>query len=616
MRRGRRLAGLLLLALLVAGGSRGEEAPELPPGAGDVPAGEGAIRGRIAHRTRPAAVAGVPVVLYALAASGEAGLRSGVSDAQGEFAFEGIANDPGVVYLVGARLASVPFGVRVVFQAGERERRVELEVSDPSPDAGPVGVGQLRLEVERGCQGLVVREAVELRNPTDRVILVPPEARGAHPPILRLELPAGARGLRAGPGALADEVGIEAGAAVFWGPLHPGARELELLYALPDDARELALDRELPRGAERALVLTPEGWEPAQGAGLGSAEPVALRGETFQGRAHGALAPGSRLAFRVAVPEGAPAPARLSLAEARLWLELDRAALAVDETHRLEVSGEGPLVGRAGPLYCVSLPAGADALRFSSETLGLGLAEDPSGALALRGPLFPGASLVHLRYQLPVGDREPFHFARSFARELPLLSVLLADTGVVAESDRLHRRRPLRSADRSYLALEGFEIEPGEEVALRLRRTPPRRGLPAAAELGAVASAALLALVFLGAPLRRPRPEEGGPDPRGLRRELDALTASLQDLEHDFETGKLSSEDHARLRRELRARALALLAAERRAPGGATPERELPAPPAPRAACPSCDAALPPAARFCSQCGTPLAAGPAADRRP
>jgi hypothetical protein len=610
MRRLRGLAGLLLAAWL-AGAAAAEEPPELPPGAPDVPSGDGAIRGRILHRARPEAAAGVPVVLYALAASGEAGLRSGGSDARGEFAFEGIASDSQIVYLVGARLGGIPFGTRVSFGPGERERRIELEISDPSPDAGVVVVGELRLRVERGCDGLVVRESVELRNPSDRVILVPEGARGAAPPILRLALPPGAGRLRSGLGAFEDGLALEAGDAVFWGPLHPGTRELDFLYALPGEAQELALERDLARGAERVLVLTPEGSEPAHGPGLADVGAVALEGETFQGRAIQALAPGAHVSLRVPVPARVPAEARLALAEVQLWLELDEAALVVDESHRLEISGQGPLVSHGEPLYCVSLPAGADALRFSTETLGLGLAEDPSGALALRGPLLPGESRVQLRYQVPVQDRQSFLLLRRFARHLPLLSVLLADTGVVPEAARLHRVRTVANADRSYLALEGFEIEPGEEVALRLRRTRPGLELPAAAEVGVVAAAALLALAFLGAPLRQRRPEAADEDRRELRRELDALGASLQDLEHDFETGKLAGEDHARLRAELRAQARALLEAERGTPAP-SPAAAAPEAGAAPGSCTSCGGALPAAARFCPRCGTPLAAGPGA----
>jgi hypothetical protein len=72
---------------------------------------------------------------------------------------------------------------------------------------------------------------------------------------------------------------------------------------------------------------------------------------------------------------------------------------------------------------------------------------------------------------------------------------------------------------------------------------------------------------------------------------------AVEALDEDFETGKLSPDDHARMRAELRARAVALLQAER---SGDAPQPDA----AP--ACPGCGAALRGTDRFCSQCGSPL----------
>ena len=73
-----------------------------------------------------------------------------------------------------------------------------------------------------------------------------------------------------------------------------------------------------------------------------------------------------------------------------------------------------------------------------------------------------------------------------------------------------------------------------------------------------------------------------------------ALAAALHDLEHDFETGKLSVEDRERLRADLRREALAALARERLGPPGASE-------PAP-AEKPACSCGRVPSAgdRFCA----------------
>jgi len=83
--------------------------------------------------------------------------------------------------------------------------------------------------------------------------------------------------------------------------------------------------------------------------------------------------------------------------------------------------------------------------------------------------------------------------------------------------------------------------------------------------------------------------------------EREAVYRAIEALDEDFETGKLSSDDHARMRAELRAEAVALLQSERSA-----------AAPKPVAApvCPGCGTAVRIADRFCSQCGAPLERAP------
>jgi hypothetical protein len=90
--------------------------------------------------------------------------------------------------------------------------------------------------------------------------------------------------------------------------------------------------------------------------------------------------------------------------------------------------------------------------------------------------------------------------------------------------------------------------------------------------------------------------------------EREALYAAMRDLEEDFETGKLSSADHAVLREELRGRAAVLLQAEREA------TRQRPAVVPTQTECGACGAALRTGDRFCGQCGVPVAAADAPSR--
>lgn len=596
----RRAAPLALLLLLLAEAAAaqhegvGAAAPRLP-GVPDVPEGPGTLRGQIVHATRQSAAAGLPVVLYALPAGGPPGLRGAVADASGAFRFEQLSTDPATAYLVGVSFADVPFGTRVAFAPGRTEQEVRVEISDPSADVAGIEPGALRLRLERGCAGLRVTEFHALANPGERVIAVPPGSRGEAWPVFEVPLPAGATGFGAASG-VQGSIELDAGQVRFWGPLYPGTATLEFSYSLPVEDGRVALERRLPAGASRVEVeshrhgplLLGDAFRP-------DGDPDA---EGWQTASRGALAPGASLAFELEVVPAPAAADGLALSRAQMWLELDEAALKVDERYELETGGNAPLrAGSDAPLLCLPLPEGADALRFSTAALAMGLTQEGASALALRGPIPAGTSQLALSYLLPT-RATPVAFERRLPLAVPWLSLYLADTGLVVESARLHRRRPVLTEDRTYLQLEAFEVAAGEPVLLTLAPLPAPRGMPRLAVAALLAAAALAALAFLAAPLRRERRAEE-PVASAVSLEREGIYAAIRDLDHDFETGKLAEEDYESFRRELRARAVALLRQERRAA-----ERAATAPPPD--ACAGCGAALGEDARFCSQCGLAL----------
>ncbi len=592
------LVGPALLWLLLPAPAPAQN--ELPrstlPGVSDVPSGPAVLRGRIVHATRPEATANLPVVLYALPQASEPGLRGAVSDAEGRFAFEGISNDPSTPYLVGVSYAEVPFGTRTAFEAGSLELDVSVEISEPTQDASGVEVGELRIRVEPGCSGLQLIESQALSNPTGRVIRIGAEERAGRTPIFEIGLPDGAEGFETASGS---EGGVERdGDRVrFWGPLFPGEQTIQIGYGLQTEPGPVTVRRRLHSGASQVVIETSSAAPAPRGEGL---RPAAGDGVPERRRTlAGAQSPGAELRFRTEAPGGA-APAGLALRRAQLWVELDEAAARIDERFQLEVDGNRPLLGSGAPLLCLELPEGAQELRFSGGALELGLARDASGALAVRGPLPAGESILGLGYLLP-SDERGLELTRRFPAAVPLLSMYVADTGVVVDSPRLHPRRPVFSQDRVYQQLEAFEVAAGEPVRLSLQRLPAARIWPAWAGPAFVLGAALVSLAALAGPLSASRgPARSGEEATPARMEREALYAAIRDLDHDHETGKLSPEDYRSFREELRARAVELLRAEREA----TPER---VDPRPEPQCPGCGAAHGAGARFCSQCGVRLA---------
>ncbi len=295
------------------------------------------------------------------------------------------------------------------------------------------------------------------------------------------------------------------------------------------------------------------------------------------------------------------------MAEVRLLLSLDDAALGVRETHVLEVEGDAGVMAAPGEsLLRIHLPEASQNVGYTSGAAGLSLERLSPGGIDVRGVAPPGESTVSVDYRIPV-DGNSVDLVRSFEQPVPLLGVYLADTGrLIPESDRLHRRRPVRTGDLTYIHLEAFNVVPGEEVALRISTRPPSRGSSAGGLMALVVLAALLSGALLVAPLfgKELGPEDAEVGELPSVRERESIYSAIRDLEHDHETGKIAEADYTTMREELRARAVALLRRERE---GIVAAEKTSAPPR----CDGCGAELRASDRFCSRCGRALAGSPA-----
>jgi hypothetical protein len=253
----------------------------------------------------------------------------------------------------------------------------------------------------------------------------------------------------------------------------------------------------------------------------------------------------------------------------------------------------------APPALRVPLPAGHGEVElpspFGRPEPGI---EPTDGALELRGPFLPGERDLRFAYDL-ADEAGLVETSLAFEHPVELLDLRVRDFGVVVEAGDLHPARPLRDSDGLYLRWLGFDLPAGASLPLRLEPLPPRRKLPAPARALAVAAlaGALLLLVVrpvTALPEAAPAPDAG----REAGGEREALFAALRDLEHDFETGKISEADRERLREEMRRETLAALARER------APAAEAHAPEAARRC--DCGHVAQPDDRFCASCGKPL----------
>ncbi|MEZ4216338.1 MAG: hypothetical protein R3E88_07660 [Myxococcota bacterium] len=636
---------LLTLAALVAADARGASTdgaavPAPPP----LPQGDGVVTGavlRAGAADGAPGLPGVPVVLYGLSQTGEPGVADTVTDASGRFRFENVSSEPTMAYLVGAKYGGIPFfGPSVRFTEGVRALEANVEVTEPTADASGIAVDEAIVELQWTGGKLAVQELHRLESAGGRVVLVPEDARdGRTPAPFETALPAGASDFLPMTAGFEDAL-VRSGERVrFYGPVYPRGQDVRFQYLLPIDGERTRVALAFPMGARHLRVLTAVGGPDVAGAPpLARGEDADVDGRRYRVLEASDVAKGARIALDVSLPATDADATRLSLPRADLWLELDDTQLVANASLALEVAGAHRLasVGDA-PLARFALPAEAADVEIPPDARALGASVDGS-AIVVRGPLPPGESTLRARFRVPATP-EGARLDIAFPLEVATLNVLVADTGVDIESDRLHRRRPFRQGTRTYLHREAFHVEPAETLALGL--APIRRGGlgsrgAAVGVLGLVAAA----VWYLMAPLRAERANEADESLATSAAQREAIYQDIRDLDHDFETGKLDEDDHRALRAQLLARAAASIELERRDAADATDAAEAAndasAPtsaartptardgvrtaPAPHAAdgtgrpvplgafCPRCGGRIDASWAFCSHCGAALGA--------
>ena len=220
----------------------------------------------------------------------------------------------------------------------------------------------------------------------------------------------------------------------------------------------------------------------------------------------------------------------------------------------------------------------------------------------VRGPVLPGDQGLSVQVEYDLDAAPDGGLATDIAIPTPVddLAVYVQDSGIAVDAGELHPARPARQDDAIFQAFIGFDLPAGTNLPLRVHALPPAQPLPQALVAAFAALAAGALFFFVIAPVARAALARGttARDHEPESPAKAALAAALDDLEHDFETGKLSADDRERLRADLRREAMAALARERLGPVA----DEEPAGPKP------CTCGRVPSAgdRFCAACGSPL----------
>ncbi len=602
-----------VLALMTAGFANAQAPQQVTGPGGDTPkppAGSGVIRGQILLGGNPARISELPVALYALRSDGAPGLMGTRTDADGRFVFEGISDADDIVYLVGAEYLGVPFAQRAVFEAGARELVVDLALNKIVESRADLGVPEVTYKFDWVGGQLFVQISHRILNPSDEVVYVAQDRRGEQSPPFTAALPENVSEYIDGQGGQRSDLVRDGNRLHFWGPVYPGPQDLRYGYLLDGPQTDNASSAEtfeivdaLPVGADRLRVLVAAGTAAPHGNGLADpAELVAIEDVEYASYVGAAIEPGGEVRLSLPVPASSHDLANLELTRADFWIDHDDTAIRISAEVHVSVAGPNRLLAPlGGQLLDLELPPNAQFLGLSGSTRMLGVEPNGRGGLAVRGPLAPGPSVIAYRYRIPVDGRAELDIR--FERAVDLLNILVADNGVIIESERLHRKRPFKQGTRFYLHREAYQIDADEVVSVALEPLRHHAVSPAGARWAALGLAALAA-VFLVRPLRDKNDTRTPTASSGLALEREILYESIHDLDHDFETGKIDAVDFRALRDELRADAIALMRQER----ATVPDRRL-APQGPLAAvpgpnvCPTCGAAIEISWSFCAGCG-------------
>jgi hypothetical protein len=628
----RLFGGLSLGTCLLAAAptASAQPAPHPTPADGSiaaVPPGSARIGGRIVDPDQPDTTGGLEVVLYSLSADGAPGLARSQTGPDGRFSFSGVSGEPDILYLVGARYHDVPYGERLRFAPGEHEINVELSVSKPSTRGDAITVADMEIRIEWLGTRLAIQEQYRLVNPGTKPVFVPKSARAGATPPFEARLPPRAENLQTALFNGADSFDREDDKLVYWGPIYPGEQEIRYGYLVPatSGANPLVLNARLPNGAKRLRVMAPETGPEISSLAMRTAQTVELEGQSFAVLEAESLRAGTSVEIAIRVPETTRDLEQLRLDGSELTMELDDTVLEVTQRHQLVLKPGAHLAGSpTDPLLRFELPQGASLTGLAGGADRLGVrATDTS--IDVFGPLGPGVHELAFRYRVPaqVGATQ---LELRFPIEVPTLTLLVADTGLLLESERLHRLRPRQLGTRTWLVREAFQIAPDEAVSIRFDALS-RSAVPPVVSLLLVLGAGALVMVFVVTPLRGGHADPSDPQHHaGIRRERELVYEMIRDLDHDFETGKLAAHDHERRRAELRARAIELLREEREERAEPAPETCAETRPADASGttpalerdgytrCRSCGGPIGPGWNFCPGCGDGLKAPPARRR--
>lgn len=303
-----RKLGLGLLALLLA--------ILLTPIAVTGQTPKGTLRGSVTNGTADGgSVANLEVILRVFQGSAESESLSTVTDAQGQFQFEGLETGSDWVYLVRVTYQDVIYsGGMLAFEQGQSELDAEVLVYDTTTSTQGIQIGRAHLLVSVTDIGLEVTELYVFSNTTDRTYVGTEQIDGRLW-TSRFLLPQDIHDLTLNDGSLGGRFVSTKGGFVDTEPQWPGGTQVLFAYVLDCPSGLCNLERQLDHPISDLNVLIPDAGVTVESRQFVFQGKMDAQGQSYLNYAASDLPAGTKLDLRIRLGDGtspglAPSPAR------------------------------------------------------------------------------------------------------------------------------------------------------------------------------------------------------------------------------------------------------------------------------------------------------------------
>lgn len=264
---------------------------------------QGLIQGRVANGTADGgSTAGLEVALLVWQGKTPKPTLTAMTDAQGDFQFQGLETGGEWTYLLRVSYEGViyshgPFS----FEAGKGVYEAWLDVYETTTDEAGIVVERAHLLLEFADASLRVAELYIFFNPGDRTYIGQEEVEGRRATWSFL-LPRGASDLVLDDGALGGRFLAIQGGFVDTEPQWPGRTSVMFRYRLDCAARDCALTKEITAPTANLNVLLPDTGMRLESERLSFAGRIEAQGGSYLNYVGRNIAAGEKLTLRLMQP--------------------------------------------------------------------------------------------------------------------------------------------------------------------------------------------------------------------------------------------------------------------------------------------------------------------------